>query len=113
VNNLALTASNTTSGEAATTAAQTIVVTDPPVQTIIADSSTIGGYRSQNSAPAIPTAPGFGPGPPSPYTALASVFSQYMAAAEPSASSGISLSLWLTSRQGLFGEHPTLAGAKA
>jgi hypothetical protein len=113
VNNLALTASNTTSGEAATTAAQTIVVTDPPVQTIIADSSTIGGYRSQNSAPAIPTAPGFGPGPSSPYTALASVFSQYMAAAEPSASFGISPSLWLTSRQGLFGEHPALAGAKA
>lgn len=113
VNTLTLTASNTTPGETATTAMQSIVVTDPPVQATIADSSTIAGYGSASSVPAIPTAPGSGPVSQSTYAAIASVLSQYMAAAAPLSMAGISPSLSMTSQQGLFGEQPGLAGAKA
>jgi hypothetical protein len=121
VNSLTLIASNTTSGEAATTPAQTIVVTDPPVQTIIAtDLRTIVQNTPQTNSAADPFVPmlglrALGHLPPSglersAYATLASLFDQYMAAARPSNDPpGVLQTSWMPLPHAWFSEHAALA----
>ncbi|WP_284310690.1 alkaline phosphatase family protein, partial [Labrys miyagiensis] len=116
VNTLTLTASNTTSGEAATTTAQTIVVTDPPVQSTTT-SPRVPSIVSQNHSSAFPPipslahtmgAPSHGPASAR-YEKLASLFDQYMAAAvPPSNAPGISQLHRMISPSALFNEHSVL-----
>jgi hypothetical protein len=120
VNSLTLIASNTTSGEAATTPAQTIVVTDPPMQTIIAtDLRTIVQNNPQTNSAADPFVPMLGlralghlpPSGPdrSAYATLASLFDQYMAAARPNDPPGALQTSWMPSPHSWFSEHAALA----
>jgi hypothetical protein len=142
VNTLTLTASNTTPGEAATTPAQTIVVTDPPAQTT--DLKTTVLNESKNNLAADPIDPTLGLKalgylPPSglnlaadpmlglkagylpssglensPYANLASLLDQYMAAAKTSQGPlGLVPAPWMTSSsQAWLGEPSVLARPK-
>jgi hypothetical protein len=85
---LTVTASNTTSGETANSASQTLTVTDPPAG-VVTGPLAIASSPPQPTPPTIPTiampdfrslhqAPPCGPAPP-PYTALAALLDQYMA----------------------------------
>jgi hypothetical protein len=106
VNNLTLTASNTTSGEAATSTAQTIVVTDPPV---------IASSQPQPATPtnamsgigwlghALPVGPA-----PSAYTTFAALLDQYMAANSFKDAPGISQTSWMASQQAWLGDKGIL-----
>jgi hypothetical protein len=102
VNNLIVTASNTTSGEPANPVTQTIVVTDPPV---------IAASPPQSSLPTHPTvatadfsshggAPPAGLAP-SAYTTLAGLLDQYMAAASRHTAPGVTS--WMAPQQALLG----------
>jgi hypothetical protein len=90
VNNLTVTASNTTSGEAATPVAQTIVVTDPPViasgppQPILPIHPTVAmaDFGSHGGAPPTGLAP-------SAYTTLAGLLDQFMAAGSGHNATGV------------------------
>jgi hypothetical protein len=84
---LTVTASDVTSGEAATSAPQTIVVTDPPA--IASSSPSI-----------LPLAGLLSPA----YSTLAGLFDQYMAAESGRNSSGLSQTTWTASPQPGFGE---------
>ena len=103
VNNLIVTASNTTSGEAATSPAmQTIVVTDPPVTT----ASPPQSISASNPAIAMPDLKSDGGAPPaglapSAYTTLAGLLDQYMAAGSGQGAYGVTS--WTTSQQAWLG----------
>ncbi|QDW42164.1 phosphoesterase [Bradyrhizobium sp. KBS0727] len=109
VNNLTLAASNTTSGEAATSAVQTIVVTDPPVIT----SSPQQSILSNNPALAVPDfrsldhAPAGGPAP-SPYATLAGLLDQYMAARSCGGAAGVCQTSWPAPQQAWPGDQEFL-----
>ena len=99
VNNLIVTASNTTSGEAASPASQTIVVTDPPViassppQSISPTTHptvAMANFSSHSGAPPTGLAP-------SAYTMLAGLLDQYMAAGSPHNAPGVTF--WTGSQQ--------------
>jgi hypothetical protein len=102
VNNLIVTASNTTSGEAATPATQTIVVTDPPViaasppQSILPTHPTVAmaDFSSHSGAPPTGLAP-------SAYTMLAGLLDQYLAAGPRQNAPGVTS--WTASQQALLG----------
>jgi len=102
VNNLIVTASNTTSGEASSPVAQTIVVTDPPViassppQSSLPTNPTIAmaDFSSHGGAPPTGLAP-------SAYTMLAGLLDQYMAAGSPRNAPGVTS--WTASQQALLG----------
>jgi hypothetical protein len=122
VNNLTLTASNTTPGEAATTATQTIVVTDPPAPAPAVNSLATGTPRIYDGLPDGPTGwlidRNWGREAPSAkpdhhqFSSLASLFSQYLAAAEPDPP-GMALSSWMNPQHDVFHQRTTLAGAQA
>ena len=102
VNNLVVTASNTTLGEAAISVAQTIVVTDPPVvassppQSILPAPSNVAmaDFNSHGGAPPTGLAP-------SAYTALAGLLDQYMAAGSQHNAPGVTS--WTASQQAWLG----------
>jgi hypothetical protein len=102
VNNLIVTASNTTSGEAATPVTQTIVVTDPPViasrppQPIFPIHPTVAmaDFGPHGSAPPAGLAP-------SAYATLAGLLDQYMAAG--SRHTAPSVTSWSAPQQALLG----------
>lgn len=122
VNNLTLTASNTTPGKAATTATQTIVVTDPPAPAPAVNSLAIGTPRIYDGLPDSPNGwpigRNWGGEAPSAkpdhhrFSSLASLFSQCLAAAEPG-SPGIALSSWTNPQHDVFHQRTMLAGAQA
>jgi hypothetical protein len=96
VNNLTFTASISTQGGAATSAPQTIVVTDPPIA-----SSPQPSILSTNLAIAVPALA------PSPYTTLAGLLDQYMAAGSRHNAPGVTS--WTASQQaGLGGDKEFL-----
>jgi hypothetical protein len=109
VNNLTLMASNTTSGEAASSAAQTIVVTDPPA---IA-SSQPQSISATNPIVAMPDFRSFGDAPPaglapSAYTTLAALLDQYMAARSCQDAPGVCQTSWTASQQAWLGDKEFL-----
>jgi hypothetical protein len=109
VNNLTLAASNTTSGEAATSAVQTIVVTDPPVIISSAQQSIL----SNTPAIAVPDfgsfdhAPPGGPAP-SPYATLAGLLDQYMAARSCGGAADVCQTSWSAPQQAWLGDKEFL-----
>ena len=104
VNNLTLAASNTTTGEAGTSAAQTIVVTDPPA---IASSSpqSISASNPAIAMPDLKSDGGASPAGLSPpaYTTLAGLLDQYMAAGSGQGAPGVVRTAWTDSQQALLG----------
>ncbi|SHM81545.1 beta strand repeat-containing protein [Bradyrhizobium lablabi] len=104
VNNLIVTASNTTSGEAASPVSQTIVVTDPPVVASIPPQSILpthpnvamADFSSHGGAPPTSLVP-------SPYTTLAGLLDQYMAASSSQGAAGASLTASVSSQQTWLG----------
>jgi hypothetical protein len=103
-----LAASNTTPGETATSAVQTIVVTDPPVIT----SSPQQSILSNNPAIAMPDfksldhVPPGGPAP-SPYATLAALLDQYMAA-QSCRGDGVCQTSWPAPQQAWLGDKEFL-----
>jgi hypothetical protein len=104
VNNLIVTASNTTSGEAASPVSQTIVVTDPPVVASIPPQSILpthpnvamADFSSHGGAPPTSLVP-------SPYTTLAGLLDQYMAASSSQGAAGTSQTALVSSQQAWLG----------
>src|SRR6266404_4437816 len=111
VNNLSLVASNTTSGEAASSAAQTIVVTDPPAivsnqPLSISPANPILGIPDFRSlADATRASPAPSPG----YAKLAGLLEQYMAVRSCEDAAGICKPAWSASPQAWLGDKEFLA----
>src|SRR6266436_7184800 len=109
VNNLTLTASNTTPGEAASSSAQAIVVTDPPV----IPSGQPQSISPTNPTVAMPDFRSFGDAPPagltpSAHTTLAALLDQYMAARPCQDAPGVCQTSWTASQQAWLGDKEFL-----
>jgi hypothetical protein len=87
VNNLALTASDSTPGGAVTSTPQTIVVTDPPITSLVPSAVSI---LPVNVAPALA---------PSSYSTFAALLDQYMAASSSQGAAGTSQTSLVSSQQ--------------
>jgi hypothetical protein len=95
VNNVTLTASDSTPGGAVTSTPQTIVVTDPPIT-----SPSAASILPVNVAPALA---------PSSYSTFAALLDQYMAASSSQGAAGTSLTALVSSQQtGLGGVNAFL-----
>jgi hypothetical protein len=121
---LTVTASNTTSGETANSASQTLTVTDPPAATaggspsVVTGPPAIASSPPQPTPPTIPTiampdfrsldqAPPGGPAP-SPYTTLAALLDQYMAGRSCGNAAGACQTSWTAPQQAWLGDKEFL-----
>jgi hypothetical protein len=120
---LTVTASNTTSGETANSASQTLTVTDPPAATAGGSPSpttpshgvagpVIASSQPQSISPTNLTIAMPDPAP-SPYTKLAGLLDQYMAASSSKGAAGISQTSWMASQQTWPGEKELLTRPQA
>jgi hypothetical protein len=110
VNNLTLSASNARPGEAATSSALTIVVTDPPVIASASPPSTTLPTNPPIATPDFKSPGGVSPAglaPPA-YTKLAGLLDQYMAAGSCHDASGACQTSWTTSQQAWLGDKELL-----
>jgi VCBS repeat protein len=110
VNDLVFSASNTTAGEAATTATQTIVVTDPPTVAVNTPQSAAplnNAVLTQSAATLSPQAPSIAGSQPA-YAKLAGLLDQYIAAASSGAAGGLSQTTWSAPQQTALGDKDFL-----
>ncbi len=110
VNDLVFTASNTTAGETATSATQTIVVTDPPMVALSTPQSSLPLNSAMSTGQQVatsPQAPSIGGSQPA-YATLAGLLDQYVAAASSGAQGGLCQTQWSAPPQTALGDKDFL-----